>query len=97
MMQTINLEECDVAVQKFVELLENTKAIILLQGGKPRYVFGGIDDFEWEVFSLSRNQAFMEYLEQARQRAKREGTISIEKVRRRLGISSETNDNSIAS
>ncbi len=97
MMQTINLEECDVAVQKFIESLENTEAIILFKNGKPRYVFGDIDDFEWEVFSLSRNQAFMDYLEQARQRGKREGTISIEEVRRRLGISSETNGDTVAS
>ena len=48
-----------------------------------------IDDFEWEAFSLSHNQAFMDYLEQARQRGKREGTIPIEEVRRRLGISME--------
>ncbi len=77
--------------------MENTEAIILFKNGKPRYVFSDIDDFEWEVFSLSRNQAFMDYLEQARQRGKQEGTISIEEVRRRLGISSETNGDTVAS
>lgn len=57
-----------------------------------RRALGEIDDFEWEVFSLSHNQAFMDYLAQARQRGKREGTISIEEVRNRLGIAPETND-----
>ena len=97
MMQTINLEECDVAVQKFVEALEKTEAVVLFKNGKPRYIFGGIDDFEWEVISLSRNQAFMDYLEQARQRAKQEGTISIEEVRKRLGTPSEANGDTVAS
>jgi hypothetical protein len=43
--------------------------------------------FEWEVFSLSQNQEFMDYLAQARERAKVEGTLSLAEVRRRLGIS----------
>lgn len=90
-MKTINLEDCDVAIQRFIEILEKTEVVILFKDGQPRYVLGGIDDFEWEIISLSRNQAFMDYLEQARQRGKREGTISIEEVRRRLDISPETN------
>lgn len=90
-MKTINLEDCDAVVQEFVEALEEVETVILFKNGQPRYVLGGIDDFEWEVFSLSRNQAFMDYLEQARQRARREGTISIEEVRRRLDISAEKN------
>jgi len=86
-MKTINLEDCDVNIQTFVESLEDVEVVILFKNGQPQYVLGGIDDFEWELFSLSRNQAFMDYLEQARQRGKREGTIPIEEVRRRLGIS----------
>jgi len=91
-MKTINLEDCDVAIQRFIETLEKTEVVILFKDGQPKYVLGGIDDFEWEVFSLSRNQAFMDYLEQARQRGMREGTIPIEEVRRRLDISAETNE-----
>ena len=89
MIRTKNLEECDPAVQKFVESLDTTEGVIFLKNGEPCYVFGGIDEFEWEVFSLSHNQEFMEYLEQARQRGKREGTISIEEVHRRLGMASQ--------
>ena len=65
--------------------------VILFKDGQPKYLLGGIDDFEWEVFSLSRNQSFLDYLEQARQRGKREGTIPIEEVQQRLDISAETN------
>ncbi|MEW5957095.1 MAG: hypothetical protein AB1801_05180 [Chloroflexota bacterium] len=90
-MKTINLEDCDAALQRFVETLEKTEVVILFKNGQPRYVLGGIDDFEWEVFSLSRNQAFMDYLEQARQRGKREGTIPIEEVRQRLGLPADKN------
>ncbi len=73
------------------------KLTILFKNGEPRYVFGEIDDFEWEVFSLLHNQTLMDYLAQARQRGKREGTISIEEVRNRLGLPPEVNDAANAS
>ena len=91
-MKTINLEDCDQVVQIFVESLQKEEVVILFKNGQPRYVLGGIDDFEWEVFSLSHNQAFLDYLEQARQRGKQEGTISIEEIRRRLDIPNERNE-----
>ena len=63
----------------------------------PGNIFGTMDEFEWEVFKLSQNQEFMSYLDQARARARREGTLSIAEVRHRLKIptSSDTNANAI--
>ena len=95
MTQTINIEECDTAVQEFVETLDTTAVIILCKHGKPCYVVGTIDEFEWEVLSLSHNPAFLEYLEHARQRGKREGTIPIEEIQRRLELSSDTNGDAV--
>lgn len=90
MIQKINLEECDANIQKFVESFEKTDPVVFYKSGKPQYILGGIDNFEWEVLSLSQNHAFMNYLEQARQRGKREGTMSIGEVRKRLEIPSDS-------
>ncbi len=97
MTQTINIEECDTAVQELVDSLDTTEVMILFKHGKPCYVVGAIDEFEWEVLSLSQNHAFLEYLEQARQRGKREGTIPIEDIQRRLGMPSDNNGDVVCS
>jgi len=86
-MKTMHLEDCDTVIQKFIESLGKAEMVILFRNGQPQYALGEIDDFEWETLSLSRNPTFMAYLEQARQRGKREGTISLEEVRERLEIS----------
>jgi hypothetical protein len=84
MIQTINIEDCDQGVQKFLEMLGNKSNVIIYKDGKPCYFFGEIDDFQEEVLSLSQNQEFMDYLEQCRQRGKREGTIPLAEIRQRL-------------
>jgi len=89
MIQAIKLEECDRSVQDFIESLAPTPLIVLLKNGRPRYIFEEIDDFDWEVLSLAHNPAFIEYLEQARQRGKRGGTLSIEEIHKRLNSSQE--------
>ncbi len=88
----INLEECDVAIRRFIESLMKNEVIIFAKNGEVQYVLGGIDDFEWEVFALGHNQEFLNYLNQARQRGKKEGTIPIAEVRRRLDIPVETRE-----
>ncbi len=54
-----------------------------------------MDEFQWEVLNLSHNQEFMNYLEQARKRARREGTLSLAEARHRLKLptSSDTSAN----
>jgi hypothetical protein len=85
MITTINLEDCDLAVQNFLTMLDKSSAIVY-KDGKPCYFLGEIDDFQGEVLSLSQNQAFMDYLAQCRQRGKTEGTLSFAEVQRRLEI-----------
>lgn len=85
----IALETCDVHVRDLVRLIVQGEAIILTENDEPRYVLGAVDEFEWEVFNLSHNQEFMSYLDQARERAHREGTLSIAEARHRLKLSSD--------
>ncbi len=87
-MKTLRLEDCDTAIHNLVILAESDEGLVLTKNGQPLYVLGLIDEFEQEVSALSRNQAFMAYLERARERAKVEGTLSLAEVRSRLGIDS---------
>jgi hypothetical protein len=84
----ISLETCDFSVRDLMMLMEQEEAIFLTKNGQPQYVLGNIDEFEWEVLALSRNQRFMDYLAQARRQAKIEGTLSLAEVRQRLNIPS---------
>ncbi len=84
MMTTINLEDCELAVQNFLTMLGDKSSAIIYKDGKPCYFFGEIDDFQSEVLSLSQNQEFLDYLAQCRQRGKTEGTLSFAEVQRRL-------------
>ncbi|HIK31362.1 MAG TPA: hypothetical protein IGS17_09205 [Oscillatoriales cyanobacterium M59_W2019_021] len=80
----INLEDCDLAVQQFLAMLEKKGNIIIYNNGKPCCFIGEIDDFQEEVLSLSQNQEFIDYLAQCRQRSKTEGSLSFSEIQRRL-------------
>ena len=84
MIKTINIEDCDRTVQQFFQMLGEQNNVVIYQEGKPCYFLGEIDNFSEEVAALSQNQELMDYLEQCRQRAKREGTISLAEIRQRL-------------
>lgn len=89
----IALETCDITIRDLVRLIVQGEAIILTENDEPRYVLGAVDEFEWEVFNLSHNQEFMSYLDQARERARREGALSIAEARQRLKISPSSHSN----
>ncbi|MDJ1172242.1 hypothetical protein PMG71_22690 [Roseofilum sp. BLCC_M154] len=84
MIETINLEECDLTVQDFFAQLGDRHNVVICKDGKPYYFFGEVDEFQGEVLALSQNQEFMDYLDRSRQRGKREGTLSLAEVQRRL-------------
>jgi hypothetical protein len=45
-----------------------------------------IEDVDWESISLSMNPEFIALIERARERARREGTVSHEEVLQEFGI-----------
>jgi hypothetical protein len=59
-MRMMSLENSDTSVHHLISLVKEGELLILTQNGQPQYMLGGIDEFEWEVFSLS--QKFMDYL-----------------------------------
>ena len=86
-MKTLTIEEAkQLRGEDLLAMLADDEAVVLTQDGEGRYILGPVDDFEWEVFSLSHNAEFMAYLDKCGERAEREGCIPLEEARRRLGV-----------
>lgn len=86
-MKTLALENSEaLSLADAVKMASSGEPVLLTQGGEGCFVLGAVDDLEWEAFSLSRNTEFMAYLDRCRERAKREGSISLEDAKRKLGL-----------
>jgi hypothetical protein len=85
MILKVNLEECELSVQKSIDFLAlKGTNIIIYRDGKPYCFFGEIDDFDDEVLSLSQNEDFITYLAECRQRSKAGKNLSFAEVQQRL-------------
>lgn len=85
MISKVNLEDCEISVQKIIEFLAlKGSNIVIFSNGKPQYFFGEIDNFDDEVVSLSQNQDFVNYLAECRQRGKEGKNLSFAEVQQRL-------------
>ena len=60
--------------------------VLVTDRGKPVTVLLPVDNADHETVSLSTNSRFMEMIERSRARQQREGGLSPEQVRRRLGL-----------
>ncbi len=86
-MKKIALENSsDLPLREAVKLADSGETVLLTEDGEGRYVLGAVDDLELEAFSLSRNAEFMAYLHRCRERGEREGTKTLEEVKRELGL-----------
>ena len=85
MIAKVNLEDCELSVQKMIEFLAlKGRNIVIYSNGNPQYFFGEIDDSDDEVVSLSQNQDFVNYLAECRQRGKSGKNLSFAEVQQRL-------------
>lgn len=82
-MKTLPLENAeDMRLADLVKMSENEQGVVVTADGNKHYVFAAVDEFEWEVFSLSRNQEFRAYLQECHERGEREGRVSLAQIER---------------
>lgn len=62
-----------------------TEPLVITSGGKPLMALLDRKESDSETLSLSTNPEFMEIIRQSRERHEKEGGISSEEMRRRLG------------
>jgi len=65
---------------------ESDEAVLVTSNGKPVAALMPIEDADMETISLRTNPKFMRIIERSRKRQRKEGGISSDEMRRRLGI-----------
>lgn len=86
-MKRLDIENStNLSLREVVKLADEGETVLLTEHGEGRYILGAVDDLELEAFLLSRNADFIAYLDSCRERGKREGTVSLEEVKREFGL-----------
>jgi prevent-host-death family protein len=85
-MKSLKLTEVTGFLSEYVrEGLRET--VVVTKRGKPVVAVMPLTKYDdWESVCLSTNPKFMEIIERSRARARTQGTISLEEVRRRYGL-----------
>jgi prevent-host-death family protein len=84
-MKTIELAQATKPLAEYAQTVSEGP-VVLTVGGKPVAALVSIDDTDLETISLSTNPDFIALINDARRRRQREGGLSIEEVRQRLGL-----------
>jgi hypothetical protein len=84
-MTAIAVESRNPTLSELIELAKKSP-VFITEEGETRYAFVAVDEADIEAYSLGSNEEFIAYLQAARERARQEGTISIDEMRRRLNI-----------
>jgi antitoxin (DNA-binding transcriptional repressor) of toxin-antitoxin stability system len=83
-MKTIELAHATKPLSDYAKDIAD--GLIVTKRGKPVAVLTPAHGMDVESISLANNPKFVAIIEQSRSRAAREGTISADEVRRRLGL-----------
>ncbi|MCP4107737.1 MAG: type II toxin-antitoxin system Phd/YefM family antitoxin [Desulfobacteraceae bacterium] len=84
-MKTIDILEATAPLADYAQVVA-AEPVIITSDGKPLMALLDIKDTDFETFSLSTNPEFMKIIRQSRERHEKEGGISGEEMRRRLGL-----------
>ena len=83
-MKTVEVVEAKMPLSDYAKKLKKEPVIITKQG-KPVAALVSITNADIETATMSNNPKFIALIERSRTRQKKEGGISSEKMRRRLG------------
>ena len=84
-MTKVELKKASGSLSKYAQKARRAP-IIVVKGGKPFAAVVPIRNADDETVSLSINQKFLAIIERSRSRVKKEGGISANEMRRRLGL-----------
>jgi len=83
-MKVIRIEDAKRSLAEYAT--ESDEAVVVTSNGKPVAALMPIEDADMETISLSTNPKFMSIIERSRKRQRKEGSVSSDEMRRRLGI-----------
>ncbi len=83
--RTIDISEATAALAQYAQDAKQG-TVIVTSKGKPLAAVVDVHDIDQETLSLSMNPKFIAILERSRRRMAKEGAISADEMRRRLGV-----------
>ena len=84
-MKTIELCEAKDSLREYAEQVEKD-AVLVVKNGKPVAVLSSVKGMDAESIALANNPKFVAIIERSRASYAKHGGISVNEVRRRLGI-----------
>ncbi len=84
-MTTLELEKATAALSQYVADIAHGP-VILTVNGKPVAALVAIENADLETVTLSTNPRFLALIERSRVRQEAEGGVSVQEMRRRLGL-----------
>ena len=82
-MKTVEIADATSPLADYVPVVR-TEPLVITDHGTPTAVMLPVDHADLESIALSTNPAFMALIERSRSRARQEGEISAEEMRRRV-------------
>ncbi len=87
-MKVVPLEKTDLTLPDVAELAKGG-TVILTRDGKPLAAIKDLSGSDWEAVALANNLQFRALIEESRRSYREEGGISLEEVRRELGLKAQ--------
>jgi len=84
-MTTVTLEHTSLTLQDIAKLLREGP-VVVTEHGQPVMAVIRLDEAEAEAWLMGQSEELMALVEQARQRLRTEGGLSLDEVRRELGL-----------
>lgn len=84
-MKVVPLEHTTITLPEAADLAR-TGTVILTRNGKPLAAVKDLSHTDWESVALANNPRFRELIEESRRSYREEGGISLEELRKELGL-----------
>ena len=85
-MKKLAVSKASEPLSDYVRQVDEGPVLVLTERGKPIAALISMRNLDPESLALSMNSRFMEIIERSRRRHEREGGISSDEMRRRLGL-----------
>ena len=94
-MKTIDIQDAQAPLADYVEH-SAIEAVVVTRRGKPVAALIDVTGMDRETLSLSTNPRFIALLEESRAQRRRDGGVSLDDARRRLGLKAVRSSSSAA-
>lgn len=88
-MKTVEVADATASLAEYARAAA-IEPVIVTQQGQPIAAVFPIENADWESIRLSTDPQFLKLIEESRERSRKEGRLSSEEMRQRLGITADS-------